>query len=144
MANTVQITVEQKGRATSEAAIRTHRVLIDRPTQKAGDDQGPMGGELLLAALGGCFMSNLLAAFAARGASIANARAAVTGTLDGTPPRFVAVEAAVSADCDDPELLEKLVTIAERSCIVANTLKDAVELRVRVDHEATVNSATAD
>ena len=89
-------------------------------------------------------MSNLLAAFAARGANIANARAAVTGTLDGTPPRFVAVEAAVSADCDDPELLEKLVTIAERSCIVANTLKDAVELRVRVDHEATVNSATAD
>jgi putative redox protein len=55
----------------------------------------------------------------------------VAGTLDGTPPRFVAIEATVSADCHEPELLEKLVTIAQRSCIVANTLKDAVKLQVR-------------
>ena len=136
MANTIQITVEQQGRATSEAAIRKHRVLIDRPEAKAGDDRGPMGGELLLAALGGCFMSNLLAAIAAREEKVANVRTTVAGTLDGTPPRFVAIDATVSADCEDPELLEKLVTIAERSCIVANTLKDAVELRVSVDRVA--------
>jgi putative redox protein len=133
VADKVQITIEQKGRATSEAAIRAHRVLIDRPAAKAGDDRGPMGGELLLASLGGCFMSNLLAAIAARQANISNVRTAVTGTLDGTPPRFVAIEATVSADCDQPELLEKLVTIAERSCIVANTLKEALTLEIRAE-----------
>jgi putative redox protein len=132
VANTIHVAVEQKGRATSEAVIRTHRVLIDRPTSKDGEDLGPMGGELLLAALGGCFMSNLLAAIAARQAQVSNVRTAVVGTLEGTPPRFVAIEAAVSAECEDRELLEKLVTMAERSCIVANTLKDAVGLRVRV------------
>jgi putative redox protein len=129
----IRVMIEQQGRATSEAAIRTHRVLIDRPTAKAGDDRGPMGGELLLASLGGCFMSNLLAAIAAREANVSNVRAAVAGTLDGTPPRFVSIETTVSADCDDLEMLEKLVTIAERSCIVANTLKDAVTLRIGVD-----------
>jgi putative redox protein len=133
MANSIQVVLEQKGRATSEAVIRTHSVLIDRPAAKGGDDRGPMGGELLLASLGGCFMSNLLAAIAARDAKVSNIRTTVSGILDGTPPRFAAIEAAVSADCDDQGTLEKLVTIAERSCIVANTLRDAVELRVRVE-----------
>lgn len=144
VADKIQITIDQRGRATSEAAIRTHSVLIDRPKAKAGDDRGPMGGELLLTSLGGCFMSNLLAAIAAREAKVANVRTTVTGTLDGAPPRFVAIEAVVSADCEDPELLEKLVTIAERSCIVANTLKDALELRVRVDREAKAKPAAGD
>jgi putative redox protein len=142
--DTIRIAIDQRGRATSEAAIRTHSVLIDRPKAKAGDDRGPMGGELLLASLGGCFMSNLLAAIAAREAKVANVRTTVAGTLDGAPPRFVAIEATVSADCDDPELLEKLVAIAERSCIVANTLKDALDLRVRVDREAIAEFKTGD
>lgn len=142
MADKLHVSIEQKGRATSQAAIRTHRVWIDRPTAKAGDDRGPMGGELLLAAFGGCFMSNLLAAIAAREAKVSNVRTAVAGTLDGAPPRFVAIDATVSADCDDPELLEKLVTIAERSCIVANTLKDALKLQVRVDRGNSTHIST--
>jgi putative redox protein len=141
VADKIQVMIEQQGRATSEAAIRTHRVLIDRPTAKAGDDRGPMGGELLLASLGGCFMSNLLAAIAARQANVSSVRAAVEGTLDGTPPRFVAIETTVSADCEDLELIEKLVTMAERSCIVANTLKDAVRLTVSVDRALGQTSA---
>jgi putative redox protein len=91
-----------------------------------------MGGELLLVALGGCFMSNLLAAIRAREARIANVRTLVAGTLAEAPSRFEAVEMQVSADCADRDLLGKLVTIAERSCIVANTLRAAVRLSVRV------------
>ncbi len=41
--------------ATSEGSVRGHRVLIDRPEDKGGLDRGPMGGEMLLLALGGCF-----------------------------------------------------------------------------------------
>ena len=37
---------------TSEGRIRDHRVLVDRPAAKGGHDRGPMGGELLLVALG--------------------------------------------------------------------------------------------
>jgi len=36
----------------------------------------------------------------------------------------------VSAAHEDRELMEKLVTIAERGCIVANTLKKSVDLSI--------------
>lgn len=132
MANVIEVEIHQDGPATSEAAIRTHRVLVDRPVAKGGDDRGPMGGELLLAALGGCFMSNLLAAIRAREAAVSNVRATVAGKLAESPSRFEAIEMAVEADCGDRQLLEKLVAIAERACIVANTLRQAVRLTVRM------------
>ena len=136
MANTVSVRVNQTSPTTSEATIRRHRVLIDRPEAKGGADEGAMGGELLLASLGGCFMSTLLAAVKAREtderSKVENVRLEVLGTLDGSPTRFTSIQMNVSADYADEAALHKLVTIAERSCIVANTLKSAVELSVKV------------
>lgn len=132
MANEISVSLHQAGSATSKADIREHSVLIDRPEAKGGNDRGPMGGELLLASLGGCFMSNLLAAIAARDADISEVHIAVAGTLDGNPPRYTAIRMQVSARCDDEALLRKLVTISERSCIVANTLKEAVALSIEI------------
>jgi putative redox protein len=120
----VQVVVEQVGLSTSKGTARTHTVFIDRPTAKGGADRGAMGGEYLLLALGGCFMSNLLAAARAREATISDARVGVNGTLEGTPERFTTFTLNVSATCHDRELLSKLVTIAERACIVSNTLKE--------------------
>jgi putative redox protein len=36
----------------------------------------------------------------------------------------------VNADCSAPDELEKLVTIAKRSCIASNTLSKSVQLTV--------------
>jgi putative redox protein len=132
MPNQIEAKLTQVGPSTSEASIRTHTNLIDRPEAKGGADQGPMGGELLLASLAGCFMSNLLAAIGAREAAIENVCTHVAGTLDGTPTRFTAIAMEVSGEGADLDQLGKLVTIAERGCIVANTLRHAVELSVRV------------
>ena len=126
------IGVRQTSPSASQATIRGHRVAIDRPVGKGGTDQGPMGGELFLAAIGGCFMSNLLAAIKAREAQVSDVYVEVNGTPEGTPPRFSGVELCVSADCDDRELLEKLVEIAERGCIMVNTLRAALSLSVRI------------
>ena len=134
MANTIAVQVRQVGPATSEAVMREHRVLVDRPVEKGGENRGPLGGELFLAAFGGCFMSNLLAAIRAREAQVANVRAEVCGTLAEAPSRFSAIAVTVSAECPDRDLLEKLVGIAERGCIVTNTLRGAVELRIEVAH----------
>jgi putative redox protein len=90
-----------------------------------------MGGELFLAAIGGCFMSNLLAAIKVREAPVKDARVEVAGTLEGTPPRFTSVDVVVSAACDDASVLAKLVEIADRGCIMMNTLRDKIELRIR-------------
>src|SRR5258707_8284891 len=92
MANEIKIAIRQTPASTSEAAIRQHKLAIDRPAAKGGDDQGPMGGELFLAAIGGCFMSNLLAAIKGRQADVSDAQTEVTGVLDESPARFTAGE----------------------------------------------------
>jgi hypothetical protein len=49
--------------------IRKHELVTDRPAEKGGGNRGAMGGELFVASLGGCFMSNLIAE---RGCIVAN------------------------------------------------------------------------
>lgn len=132
MANEMTIQLTQISASTSEAIIGRHRVLIDRPDAKGGADAGPMGGELFLAAIGGCFMSNLLAAIKARQAPVADVRTTVNGTIQDSPARFSQVDLCVSAECTDPDLLDKLVKIAERGCIMMNTLQGKLDLKVRI------------
>jgi putative redox protein len=125
------IRLRQISASTSEATARNHKVLIDRPEAKGGADQGPMGGELFLASIGGCFMSNLLAAIAARQAPVSGVRTEVTGVLADSPTRFTAVELHVSANSPDHELLERLVDIADRGCILMNTLRGKLDIKIR-------------
>jgi putative redox protein len=132
MANAPQIQIRQTGPSTSEAVVRGHRVTIDRPLAKGGTDAGPMGGELFLAAVGGCFMSNLLAAIKARGLEIPGLQTEVTAELAGSPDRFVALQLSVTAETTDTEMLEKLVGIADHACIMMNTLRGKVEITTRV------------
>jgi putative redox protein len=132
MTNKIKIQLRQISTSTSEATIGRHQVLIDRPAVKGGSDAGPMGGELFLAAVGGCFMSNLLAAIRARGADISDVRVEVVGDLVESPARFAGIELRVSAERASRELLERLVEIADRGCIMMNTLRGNLEVRVLV------------
>ena len=132
MAVEVTALVKQVSKNTSEGIAREHMVSCDRPESKGGSDNGPMGGELFLLGLGGCFMSNLLAAIKSRDAAVSDAEVAICAQLDGTPPRFTEVALEVSATYRDRAEMEKLVIIAERGCIVANTIKDAVKLLISV------------
>jgi putative redox protein len=131
MANEIKVHLNQISPFTSEAGIRGHRVLVDRPVAKGGADAGPMGGELFLSAIGGCFMSTLLAAIRARDTAIDDIHTEVTGTVDDTPPRFVAVELRVTSAGADAETLERLLEIADRGCIMMNTLRGTLNLTVR-------------
>jgi putative redox protein len=130
MSTTVRATLESVEQITSKATVRTHTVLVDRGVAKGGLDRGPAGGEYLLVALGGCFTSHLLAAIAARGADVQNVRVDVSGTMDGTPERFVGFTLDVSSDSPDAELARKMVTIAGRGCQVVNTLRPVAAVRI--------------
>ena len=132
MASEMKIELRQISASTSEATMGRHQVLIDRPVAKGGSDAGPMGGELFLAAVGGCFMSNLLAAIKAREADIGDVRVEVVGALVDSPALFAGVEVRVAAERGDRELLEKLVEIADRGCIMMNTLRDKFDVRIRL------------
>lgn len=132
MAIEVTAQVKQVSGSMSEGSARSHSVRCDRPEAKGGSDGGPMGGELFLIGLGGCFMSNLLAAIQVREADITDVEVALSAQLDGTPPRFTEIEMQVTGVYQDKEELEKLVIIAERGCIVANTIREAVVLKTGV------------
>lgn len=127
-----QMTIQlgQVSRTTTEAMVRAHRVLIDRPVDKGGTDLGPMGGELFLAAIGGCFMSNLLAAIRARNSDVSDVRTMVIGTIESTPARFSAVEVHIEAKGSSEEI-ERLVEIADRGCIMMNTLRGKLDMSIR-------------
>ena len=132
MSTTVKVQVRQIATTASKAEARGHTLVTDRPEAKGGEDRGPMGGEVLLMGLGGCFMSNLLAAVKARAFEVQDLRLVIAGTLGEAPARFTAVTMAVSGRGAAPAELEKIVRIAERGCIVANTLKNAVDLTITV------------
>ncbi len=127
---TVEV-VQLEGSTTSQGRVRNHHVLIDRPADKGGEDGGPMGGEVLLLGLGGCFMSNLIAALNARGFDVQNLKAMVRGTLEGNPARFTSATLEVHGSGIPDDEFDKLITVAERGCIVANTLKHALTLEVK-------------
>jgi putative redox protein len=133
MSRTLSVEVEQIGPSTGSATARSHTVMVDRPVEKGGDDRGPLGGEYLLVSLGGCFLSTLLAAVRTREADVSNVRVSVTGTIGGVPERFEAMALRVSATYADADLMRKLVAIAERGCLVTNTLNTAVAISVTVE-----------
>lgn len=128
MARAIEVQIEQVGTSTSEGRARDHRMLIDRPEAKGGEDRGPLGGELLLLSLGGCFMSTLLAAVRARDAPVSNVRITVEGNVADAPDRFSGMTLRVSANHDDPDLMRKLISIAEKGCLVTNTLKQGMPI----------------
>ena len=132
MANEMKIELRQISASTSEATIGRHQVLIDRPVAKGGSDAGPMGGELFLAAVGGCLMSNLLAAIKAREADISDVRVEVVGILADSPARFAGVELRVAAVEHQRQRGQRLLgnddAVAEHERIHARQLQQLVAI----------------
>ncbi len=132
MAATITVHARQTAPTTTEGNARGHTVLVDRPEAKGGANQGMMGGEMLLVALAGCFLSNVYAAIIAREAPVSEVEIEVAGQLVDNPQRYERIDLQIRARYVDADLMEKLVTIAERACIVANTLRPGVELTFHI------------
>jgi putative redox protein len=133
MPQTISVELVQIGPSTSRLTARSHSLVVDRPVEKGGRDQGPLGGELLLASLGGCFVSTLLAAVKTRGADVGGIRVEITGIVGGVPERFESIHMSVSASYANEDDMRKLLAIAERGCLVTNTLRDAVSISVKLE-----------
>jgi len=129
----MKIQLRQVSATASEATLGSHRIVIDRPVEKGGSDAGPMGGQLFLASVGGCFMSTLLAAIRAREAAISNVRLEVIGIHADPPTRFAALELHVNADTEDRESLQRLVAIADHGCVMMNTLRGTLDLKILIN-----------
>ena len=127
---TVNVVIRQRGVSASEAEVRGHKIVMDRPEAKGGENSGMMGGETILSGLGGCFLSNLLAAAMARDIELNDTKVEISAEVEDGPPRFTAISMKVSAVYPDGTEFDKLVLLAERGCIAANTLRNAVKLEI--------------
>ena len=78
-------------------------------------------------------MSTLLAAIKPREAPVTNVRTDVKGVLAEAPTRFSSVSLLVRAECEDGDLLNRLVQIAENGCIMVTTLKRDIEFSVSAE-----------
>ena len=63
---------------------------------------------------------------------VSDIRTEVIGMLAEGPARFESVQLYVTAETADRELLERLVEIADRGCIMMNTLRGKLDIHVRV------------
>ncbi|KMS66770.1 hypothetical protein ACZ91_67815 [Streptomyces regensis] len=131
----IGVSLRPVGGSVVVGRARDHTLTIDRPKEKEGTDAGPMGGELLLLALGGCYVSTFLAALKAENpqADASEITFQVDGSLVTAPTRFCEITVQVSAPAALQDLIAKPLLKAERGCIVHNSIRDAIT--VRFTHE---------
>lgn len=124
----INVTLRHAGDTVTTGQARAHSVVIDRPEAKGGLDKGPMGGELLLLSLGGCFLSTFLGMAKADGLPLDRelVSLSVTGTLSPAPTRFTGITVEVTAPEELEGELAKPFLKAERGCIVHNSIKDSI------------------
>lgn len=130
MANT-EVRVRLVDGFTGLISARTHATTVDRRVERGGADLGCTGGELLLAAVGGCFLTTLAGAAEARGIALQRVDLTVRGIEAPSPARYTDVTIAADVDADAPaDEIDKLLLIAERGCTVSNTLKAGATIAV--------------
>ena len=130
--STLNVVLNQLNGTTSVAKARHHSLKIDRPEAKGGQDMGPLGGEVFLMGLGGCLMSNLLAAAKARDIELNEAQISIEAVIGDTPKRITDIEIIISGSVHPKKAFEKVVAIAERGCALVVTLKRATNLRIKI------------
>jgi putative redox protein len=116
---------------THTVDIRSHNVLVDEPSDRGGDDDGPSPLELLAASLASCTAITVEMYAEHKGWDIGKVEVAVdyTPSERGCPTKF-ALELKLPATTT-PEQREKLQVIAAK-CPVHRVLEGEVKFEDRV------------
>lgn len=124
----VKIQLKQCSKSAMELENDKLRIITDRPIEKGGEGKGILGGKYLLTGIGGCYSSNLFAAAQSRNIEIKGLTLDISATVsEDVPKRFSEVDIVVSYEsCSDEQMLDKLMTIAEKACIAVNTVKNGL------------------
>ncbi len=101
-------------------------LIADRPEGVAGGQGlGFNGGELLAAALGGCFWNDLHYAAEARGVVLGAVEVEVETTLSGVPLRVIAATIRARVEAADPSAARACFEAACADSTIANSVMAA-------------------
>ncbi len=130
--DTITVQLKQNGETSSLLTFGEHNIIIDRPVEKGGNGEGPMGGQVLLMSIAGCFSSTLYAAAQVRDLEIEGLEITVKGGIsESQPKRFESIELEITnGTCGDEAEFPKLLEIAEKGCIAVNTIKAGMKFSV--------------
>lgn len=104
-------------------------IVVDEPETHGGTGTGPQPTDLLLASVATCIALSIAFVARKRRVELLGLDVRVVGTYKGL--EFERIAASVSSGTP-AEVLEKLVSEAERVCYVSNTLRHRPELVIRV------------
>jgi putative redox protein len=115
-------------RAVSE--VDGFEIVVDEPATHGGSGTGPQPTDLLLASVASCLALSVAFVARKRGVELPDLDVRVVGTYRGL--EFERIAASISSGTPR-EVLEGLVSEAERFCYVSNTLRHGPELVITVD-----------
>lgn len=104
-------------------------IVVDEPEAHGGTGSGPQPTDLLLASVASCIALSMAFVARKRGVELLGLDVSVVGTYKGL--EFERIAASISSGTP-AEVLEELVSEAERVCYVSNTLRHGPELVIRV------------
>ena len=114
------------------AQVRSHRVIVDQPTQAGGEDAGPMPIELLGASLGTCIALYVQQFCHSRGLSYAGMRVELEQHGAQNPNRVGEFVVRVVLPTALPEEYAPLLERVVRSCPAHNTLEHGAAMSIEI------------
>jgi uncharacterized OsmC-like protein len=114
------VDTEWTGGIRTTSNVREHQVVADGPLWRYGTDDGPAPGELLLAAVGSCFVNHLVRFMQFKRAVLNGVHARVTGRFrfEGELEVYDVIEfdVTVTAPQRMEQVVEKAFKVAQREC----------------------------
>jgi putative redox protein len=104
-------------------------IVVDEPQTHGGTGTGPAPTDLLLASFSACIALSVAFVARKRGVDLQDLDVSVVGTYRGL--EFERIAASIRSGTPH-EVLEGLISEAERVCYVSNTLRHRPELIIRL------------
>ena len=123
------------GGPTAVASSGPFSVLTDRPTSAGGRGLGFNGGQLLYAAIAGCYSNDLYRESATMGISLSRVAVTVDGDFPkrGEPSTPISVNIEVEGDAPEARLRE-LVQLVDTIAEIPNSIRGATPVELRNVH----------
>jgi uncharacterized OsmC-like protein len=136
--HTFSVETEWTGGIRTTTRARQHTVVADGPLWRHGTDDGPAPGELLLAAVGACFVNHLARYMQLKRMPVHGVSARVTGRFKFVGEQEVfdsfRFDVRVRAHADHRPLVERAFKVARVECTLIPILD--VEKEFHLEFEA--------